>query len=81
MASLPDCPHMPRKCIHYDPDQCDDLASRKCHYVQNTINSAVTVRSALVNRLTLLEATEDFSATRAYLEDIEAFLRSMGLNE
>lgn len=77
MAALPDCPHMPRKCAHYDPTQCKDPASRMCHYVQNTISTAVAVRGVLAPlqdaRLLL-----DYQATNRYLAEIEEFLRAVG---
>ncbi len=78
MAALPDCPHMPRKCAHYDPTVCKDPASRMCHYVQNTINSAVSARAALAPLRDAKTLTAD-SATRRYLAEIEAFLLEMGV--
>jgi hypothetical protein len=48
-----------------------------CHYVQNTISTAVAVRSVLAPmkeaRLML-----DYKATSHYLSEIEEFLRAMG---
>lgn len=78
MTALPDCPHMPRKCAHYDLSQCHDPASRMCHYVQNTISTAVAVRSVLapMQEMGLLR---DRRATARYLDEIEALLRAAGL--
>lgn len=76
MASLTTCPHMSYKCAHYNPVYCPDPASRLCHYVQNSVGTAVTVQKALAE-LQIRGLLADRPAIQAYLDEVETFLQGM----
>ena len=68
--ALEKCPHMTARCPHYRTD-CNDSASKDCHYIKNTTASMVTVVASLrmfgVERLS--------PAMLKYLQETEASLR------
>jgi hypothetical protein len=68
---------MPRKCAHYDLHLCPDPDSRWCHYVQNSISTAVSVKSIL-DGFRRTELTMAYPTTSRFLEEIESFLREVG---
>jgi hypothetical protein len=68
---LPDCPWMPRRCPHMRAD-CNDPASRSCHYVQNTIGTAISVKASLSQ----LEISSDYPALQQYLKELDHLLEA-----
>lgn len=72
--ALEKCPHMTARCPHYQTE-CNDPASKDCHYIKRTTTSMVTAVAALnavgVQRLS--------PKMRKYLQQIEAFLREMDM--
>ena len=72
MAALHDCPHMTTRCPHYRAE-CDDSASKQCHYIKKTTASMIAVVASLrafgVERLS--------PAMQEYLKETETFLEEM----
>jgi hypothetical protein len=73
--ALDNCPHMTARCPHYRRE-CNDQASKQCHYIQRTTASMMTVVASLhaigVDRLS--------PAMREYLAETEDSLRRMGIS-
>lgn len=72
MGALHDCLHMTARCPHYRAE-CNESASKQCHYVKKTTASMIAVAASLraygVARLP--------SATLEYLKETETFLEKI----
>lgn len=75
--ALEKCPHMMARCPHKH-DACDDSDSQDCHYITNTVGTALSARAALV---TMRSKVQNPAAVDDQLMKIDAFLsQNFGLN-
>lgn len=70
---LEKCPHMTARCAHYRAE-CDDPASKDCHYIKRTTASMITTAASLH----ALGVEKLSPAMRRYLQQTETFLMGMG---
>ena len=72
--ALQKCPYMTAFCPHYRTD-CDDSASKDCHYIKRTTASMVTAVASL--RMVNIESLSP--AMLKYLREMEVFLKKMDM--